>query len=417
MVLTFAVAALCFPAKGKPMDGGQPPRSPKDRTKTNPPSSVSQISDEEKPPEDSVFGTTGIEVASADGRYRIHLWFRGQFRYTYPFDDASTTAEGFNQPAVSSIDVRRARIKLGGNIYRPWLKYYFEYDFSKNQLLDLRFTLSRYRWLQLRVGQWKVNYNRERVDSSGKQQFVERSIVNGYFTLDRQPGVMVGGHLWPGQRADSWYLFGIFNGNGRGTSNDDAAMMWIARYQWNFLGRDLPYAQSDVELRKKPAGTVAFATSSNTSPYTRFSSAGGGQLEGFEEGVPGQYRLTQFVEETAFKYRGFSLQHEFHWKEVDDNVNNTSTDLRGTYIQVGCFLWGLSQRFPKPLEVAFRYAWVDPDRFVPNDEREEFIVAANWFFAGHDNKLTFDFSRLTLDQPEALRLVDHRIRAQWDISF
>jgi hypothetical protein len=172
-----------------------------------------------------------------------------------------------------------------------------------------------------------------------------------------------------------------------------------------------------VELRKKPAGTVAFATSSNTSPYTRFSSAGGGQLEGFEEGVPGQYRLTQFVEETAFKYGGFSLQHEFHWKEVDDNVNNTSTDLRGTYIQVGCFLWGLSQRFPKPLEVAFRYAWVDPDRFVPNDEREEFIVAANWFFAGHDNKLTFDFSRLTLDQPEALRLVDHRIRAQWDISF
>ncbi len=45
------------------------------------------------------------------------------------------------------------------------------------------------------------------------------------------------------------------------------------------------------------------------------------------------------------------------------------------------------------------------------------VLAANWFFAGHDNKRTFDYSRLTLDQREGPRLVDHRIRAQWDISF
>jgi phosphate-selective porin len=191
--------------------------------KTTPPST--QISDQETPPEVGVFGTTGIDVASSDGRYRLHLWFRGQFRYSYPFDDAPTTAGGFEEQAISSSAVRRARLKLKGNIYRPWLGYYFEYDFVNNQLLDLRFTLSRYRWLQLRVGQWKVNYNRERADSSGKQQFVDRSIVNREFTVDRQPGVMVGGRLWPGQRADAWYLFGVFNGNGRGESNDDSTMM------------------------------------------------------------------------------------------------------------------------------------------------------------------------------------------------
>ena len=32
------------------------------------------------------------------------------------------------------------------------------------------------------------DYNRERVDSSGKQQLVERSISNYWFTVDRQPG-------------------------------------------------------------------------------------------------------------------------------------------------------------------------------------------------------------------------------------
>jgi hypothetical protein len=46
------------------------------------------------------------------------------------------------------------------------LKYYLEYDFIVPTLLDLHFTVSKVPWLQLRVGQWKVTYNRERVDSS-----------------------------------------------------------------------------------------------------------------------------------------------------------------------------------------------------------------------------------------------------------
>jgi hypothetical protein len=90
---------------------------------------VSRSSDEEQPPKINVFDSTGIELKSSDSRYAMHLWFRGQFRYSYPFDDGLTTAEGFEQPAKSSFDVRRARIKLKGNIYRPWLKYYFEHDF------------------------------------------------------------------------------------------------------------------------------------------------------------------------------------------------------------------------------------------------------------------------------------------------
>ena len=32
-------------------------------------------------------------------------------------------------------------------------------------------------------------FNRERVDSSGRQQFVERSIINRTFTIDRQVGI------------------------------------------------------------------------------------------------------------------------------------------------------------------------------------------------------------------------------------
>jgi hypothetical protein len=194
-------------------------------------------------------------------------------------------------------------------------------------------------------------------------------------------------------------------------------MMWMGRYHWNFMGRDLPYSQTDVEFHEKPAGSLAFAAVRNRSPFTRFSSEGGGQLDGFEDGTPGRYSLTQFVEETAFKYRGFSLQHELHWKEIIDNVDQTTTDLRGMYIQVGFFPRSISKSVPDPLEVAFRYAWVDPDRSRTDDDRQEIIIGANWFFSGHDNKLTFDFSRITLEQPDDPRLEENRVRFQWDISF
>jgi phosphate-selective porin len=376
-----------------------------------------QPPDEETPPGVAVLGSTGLEASSPDGRYVMHLWFRGQFRYAYPFDADPTAAEDFEAPAESSFSVRRARVKLGGNVYQPWLKYYFEYDFPSTRLLDLHFTLSHIPWLQLRVGQWKAPYNRERVDSSGRQQFVDRSIVNREFTLDRQVGVMVAGHLWSGSLADSWYMLGVFNGNGSGAANDDGSMMWIARYQWQFFGRELPFSQSDVEYHEQPAASLSFGTVSNRSPFTRFASSGGAQLDGFEEGEPGQYDLRQFVEEAAFKYRGLSFQHELHWKNVEDRVNETTTHLRGSYVQVGYFPWARSGSPLEPLEVAFRYAWVDPDTAVPRDSRTELTLAANWFFSGHNNKVTWDVSRLTLEQGEGPRLDDSRVRVQWDISF
>ena len=228
---------------------------------------------------------------------------------------------------------------------------------------------------------------------------------------------MVGGQLFSGRRVESRYYFGVFNGAGAGAANDDSSMMVVGRYQWHVFGRVLGYAQSDIERSEKPLGTLAIGASRNRSRYTRFSGSGGGQLDGFEPGEPGQYRLRQLVEEIAFKYRGFSLQHELHWKEVHDRSSEETTRLGGVYVQAGYFLNGLSERLPSPLEVAVRYARVDPDTATAADERDEWTVAVNWFFAGHDNKLTFDASRLTLFDTSASRLTERRVRAQWDISF
>jgi phosphate-selective porin OprO and OprP len=76
---------------------------------------------------------------------------------------------------------------------------------ADSRLLDWRISLEKFFFFSLRVGQWNVEYNRERRDSSGQQQLVERSIVNDFFTIDRQMGAMLYGRLAPGSWFDPWY--------------------------------------------------------------------------------------------------------------------------------------------------------------------------------------------------------------------
>jgi len=372
------------------------------------------------------FGHHGFSLATRDGKFETNIQWRFQFRYSFPFDSPPRTLKQFNvtEPDSSSFNVRRARIKVGGHGYKPWLKYYFEFDWPSARLLDWRVMVSKFKWATLKIGQYKIDYNRERRDSSGKQQFAERSIVNREFTIDRQIGATLYGHLFPGSMADSRYWVGVYNGTGRGENpNDDTNHMYMGRLQWNFLGRDLKFQQTDVEYHEQPAGSVAFAAVTGISKCTRFSSGGCGNLDGFlspSKAVKGEFRIDQMMEETAFKWRGFSLQHEFHWKQIKDSQKPTGpgskTNMMGSYSQVGYFPHYMIPLVPKPLEIAFRYAFVDPNVFMPNDMRREFTWGLNWFFAGHRNKLTADVRREVLAQAGADRS-EWGGRLQYDVSF
>lgn len=384
------------------------------------------------------WGEKGFRLETRDGNWATNLQWRAQMRYSYPYrSDPRDIGDFLNDgDEQSTFELRRVRMKIGGHGYRPWLKYYFEVDLqptrghgddsarSSSRVIDWRISMEKYKFLSFRAGQWKIDYNRERVDSSGKQQFVERSIVNRIFTLDRQMGVMTYGHLLPGTFADSRYYVGVFTGEGRGVHNDDDNMMYLGRLQWNFLGRDLKWSQSDVEFHEQPAGSVAFAAATTIGRCTRWSSSGCGNLDGYtkpKDARDSQFKVRQMMEEVAFKWQGFSLQHEFHWKQVIDRENGITNTLRGSYAQVGYFFHNLIPVVPKPLELAFRYAFVDePNENDLNSEntRREYTAAANWFFAGHRNKVTVDYSHLTLDDGFFNRDVkDDRVRVQWDVSF
>jgi phosphate-selective porin len=364
------------------------------------------------------YGDKGFELGTADGNFLLQIESRFQFRYAHPRDTDPVTFDAFRGADQHLFKLNRARLKVGGHAYRPWLKYYFEYEWAATNLLDTRLMVERLPYLRLKVGQWKVEYGRERVISSGKQQMMDRSIVNRPFTIDRQQGISLYGRLKASGAADFNYWAGVFTGTGRGSrENDDEHLMWAGRAQWNFLGRDVGFTGSDLEGHEQAAGLLALAAATNRSPYTRFSQAGGGQLEGFDEGDPGQYRVNQWMEETAFKYQGLAWQQEFHWKRIEDTQNGTTTTLVGNYAQVGYFLHNAWPTVPRPLEIAFLYAFYDPDLDEQDDLQQEFSLAANWFFAGHRNKLSADLTYFTFQDPALGDEEGLRFRLQWDISF
>lgn len=131
---------------------------------------------------------------------------------------------------------------------------------------------------------------------------------------------------------------------------------------------------------------MAFGAYTTIGKCTRWSTSGCGSLpENNSAGVPytsvssataGEFRVQGMMEEFAFKWRGLSIQHEYHWKEVKDNkfaegTPGYKTNMMGSYSQIGYFPHYLIPAVPKPFQVAFRYAFVDPNISAPNDRRQE----------------------------------------------
>ena len=361
------------------------------------------------------YGPRGLQYESQDGNNFLWFGVRLQTRYS---NEVVTQDELPDEAFGTQTDfaLNRGRFKLGGHLLSPNLSVYSEYDFPTERLIDLRTTYQFSERLSLRIGQWKTEFNRERRDSSGEQQFAERSIVTPWFTIDRQQGAVFSGRVAADSAIDSSYWVGWISGAGRGGSLSEADGLWFGRYQWTFTGELLEFSQSDIGRRSKGAGSIAVAYVDGRTGFTSFSSAGGGQLPGFEDGAPDRYRLTQVVFETAWQKDGLSWQQEFHWKRIIDRQTGVDREITGGYAQFGAFVSRFYPSAPEPLELAVRVAAVDPDDDIEADFERELSLVGNWFFNGHRNKLTADIARVRRQYvPETDSRT--RIRLQWDWSF
>lgn len=270
----------------------------------------------------------GLSVTDSNDLFSMTFKFRIQNRYTYDDNDDNSTS-----PDNSEFLVRRARLRVEGFVLNPKLTYKIQLSFTRNDMdwdnsqfpNVLRDANASYQLTsndQILVGLAKLPGNRQRVISSGRQEFVDRSIANALFNIDRDIGLQ----WWHrfGQSAPLWLKTAISNGQGRGSTQKNNGMAYTYRLEWLPLGTFKDggdYFEGDLAFEENLRLSLAAGMSTN-----RKASRVGGQIGRDIEG--NQVRnLETFIADVLLKYRGWAWSSECFRRNVENPVVSASQTL------------------------------------------------------------------------------------------
>ncbi len=347
----------------------------------------------------------GIGITAPDSAFSLNLRFRIQNRAIYYTDP---------QPSLSQADsdfelrVRRLRLRLEGFMLSPKLTYLVQLSFSRgdmdwsmrdNSAINtspnvVRDAVIYYRptpQLQLFFGQTKLPGNRQRVISSGDQQFVDRSIVNVAFNIDRDFGFQahytnhVGGFYYMIKSA-------LTSGEGRNVITTNKGLAYTGRLELLPLGKftnEGDYFEGDLEREEQVKLSLAGGLSHN-----RKARRAGGQIgrDLYEE-----RDLRTYIFDGLLKYRGFAVYAEHLARSTDNPFTlNASGDSRHIITGNGQN-FQVSYLFKNNLELASRYARVTPAAAIRAVERQEetYVAGVTKYLRRHRVKLQANVSYIT----------------------
>lgn len=233
-------------------------------------------------------------------------------------------------------------------------------------LEDAILWFAKYPMATVMIGQDKAYFGRQELTSSGRQQFVDRSITSGRFAPARQIGLGLFG-VNAGKTLE--YNVGVYNGNSiNQAANDNQEFMKVGRVVWT------------------PFGEYKLEESALDYPATPKLVLGGSALQNTTGAGATETDIDRFGLEAAFKLQGFNAVGEYYTEE-SQRVNAAPVDTDGYYAQVG-YLFP-NQRF----EVAGRLAEILPDTVADTDQTET-GAAVSWYFDKHNHKLQADYRQI-----------------------
>lgn len=346
-------------------------------------------------PQDYKLGK-GFTLTSADEKFQLSLGGRIQTRYTFTDGEVNSLT-----PDSSRWEVRRMKVWLNGYAYTTDLSYLLQLDFvqgGSTRIIDHAYF--NYRFLdevQLLAGQTKVPFGRQWLNSSGSQQFVDRSLTSDTFRPGYDTGVKLGGDLFGGL---STYEIGAYGGAGqsatRAANGDNTTTAIAARVTANPFGK-MPYSEVDFDNSAKPLLSIGANYYGNTLKKTGATSFEANNVtlagtSGWLGRSAGQFNATEKVGidsygvDAAFKWQGLFALGEYLYGRAEGDDSGSKLRAHGWFAQAGyCII-------PKTLEVAARYSFVDPDREASNDQRVDVTGAVSYYFNKHNLKLQGDIT-------------------------
>ena len=357
---------------------------------------------------------TGLTFQTEDNNYKLRMRLRGQFLANY-IDPDGNDDEGLG------FRVRRLRVTWDGNAFAPWMKYKVQYDFSSGgELKDMKLSFAKNKQFIPVIGQYKVPFNREALNSSSALQLVGRSIITDYFEYDRDIGVGVYGLLGGGMIR---YDLGVFQGEGVNQKNDknDTGMLWAGRIQAALIGGKAKNVREN--FARKPTLTIGAAVAG-----INVEDAGDGNVgipddkdRGYDESnnltLSGQ--VTSLTADINYRDRMFNLTGEYigRWVDADDAAESAYD--QGFRVQGGFFL------IPKKIEIAARYAMVMFDDVADAvatqhglDNVWTVTPGINYYLSGnHKWKVQLDYTFQREEDMMGMETDESMIRAQVQAYF
>jgi len=342
----------------------------------------------------------GISFQPKEKWFQMTMRFRMQNMVGFTLDDEFSLDK-------TDAQVKRLRLRFDGYIYSPKLTYTIQLGFTAydaallpnenmNVVRDAMVYYAPNSTWNFGFGQTKIRANRARVNSSSALQFVDRSIVNSEFNVDRDFGFFAEFNKKLFSDFSMVAKGSITSGDGRNQqSAAKSGYAYTGRLEFFPLGRFKLHGdvfEGDYEREEKPRFMIAAATSYNDRAV-RLKGQTGGYI------ADDQTRcLNSYFVDLIFKYNGFAFYTDWMARKSNDLIIK---DSEGNAVQNIYGGQGLniqtSYIFPSKWEIALRNSTLFPDK-----EIRSMVKYENW------NQSTLGITRY---------LIGHNLKIQADASF
>jgi len=369
------------------------------------------------------FGKGLFNLVGQDSSWTMKIGARMQFLTIANWEDGESVKSNFL--------VRRARLKFDGFALTPKLKYKLELGLSNRDIsgaseftsnapryiLDAVIKWNFYKNFELWFGQTKLPGNRERVVSSANLQFVDRSILNAGFNIDRDLGIQFRHHFKLSKSFVVREVFAISQGEGRNvTTGNLGGYQYTSRIELLPLGNFTNKGDyTGPDLIRESSPKLAFGITydfNNNAVKTRSNQ--GRRMEtdtGFYE-----TNISTLFIDAVFKYKGFSFMGEYANRDAEDPIaKNEDGTLTGDVVQVGNALnLQAGYLFKSNWELAGRFSNTDFDKRITGiNLKNEYTLGMSKYIIGHSLKVQTDFTYLEFENNNNQLM----FRLQFDIHF
>lgn len=304
-------------------------------------------------------------LADASRDHRMNIGAQIQFRYQATFQDDDAAFLGADNDTTLGFVVRRAKLKLDGNVISDRVSYKIVGAFARGSgTFNLEDAFMGYEidsaW-SVRAGQFKAPFMREELVSSSVQQFVDRSIVNETFNQDFAQGVEV-------SYARDRFRAGAMISDGFGSRNTPYNLGGEADFALTARAEILLFDPDDWKRFKDFSSWRGSETNAMLGAGVHWQTMGETNPAGPD------IDLFSATADASLEGNGWSAFASIVWRRVDSAMGAEFDDL-GASVQGGLFVTDQTE-----LIARWDAVFADSDRGGAGDTLHSITAGFNYFF-------------------------------------